>query len=157
MKTHIKIQNYHFLFLSLVAVLIVMFLITSCQKDQATNDKLNNIKTELRVTDWCDGTPMPIPPVIVPPLPYIVDDSCCCFTLQFSPLYTWNVPWQVIGVDNDMTYANIDHCGDKTGTLLSDYKITTCITTRATHITVSLLYPWIPGGGYCTMLPLPCK
>jgi hypothetical protein len=110
---------------------------TSCQKDQAKNCDLNNIKTELRVTDWCDGSPMPIPPVVTSAS--IVDDTCCCFTLQFSPVYTSGVPWQVMGVDNDSTFANFDHCGEKIGTLPSSNKIATCITMRATHITVSLL------------------
>jgi hypothetical protein len=153
MNTHIKTQSHHFLVLSLAA--IVMW--TSCQKDQATNDDLNNIKTELRVTDWCDGTPMAIPPTVKPNSTYFVDDTCCCFTLQFSPVYLLGYKWQIIGVDNDRTYAKYNGaCGELTGNF-DNYEVMTCINTRATHITVTLFYPWLPLHAYCTMLPLPCK
>lgn len=143
----------------MVVSIVCFFALASCDKESTTIADQQNIfkdfKTEMRVTNWCDGYPMPIPPVIASsPLPYIVDDTCCCFTLQFSPVYTLNATWQIIGVDNDSTYAKYNvGCHELTGDFDS-YQVSTCINTRATHITVTLIYPGIT---YCTMLELPCK
>lgn len=152
----IKIQNY-FLSSSLVSVVFGMLFISSCQKETTTIDYINNIKTELRIPNWCDGTPMPIPPNFIEYLPYIENDTCCCFKLGFSPIYLLNYNWQIIGVDCDSTYATYNGaCGEITGKL-ETYEVETCINTRATHITVTLFYPWLPNHAYCTMIPLPCK
>ena len=158
MKNNIKPQNQLFSNgLSFVAIMCFLAL-ASCQKESDTlndqNNIFNDIKTEMRITNWCDGLPMPNPPIVVKH--EIIDDTCCCFTLEFSSIYptTW---WQIIGVDDDRTWAEYYGCGLLSEVLDSNNQAKTCITTRATHITVTLLYPGSPGGGYCTMIELPCR
>jgi hypothetical protein len=142
-------KNLKFILGSL-AVVMAIFFTYSCTKD-ATNDIVVDGTVEVR-SSGCDGTPMAAPKVLA----FWTENGNCCFTLQFSPVYIPNTPYQIIGLDSGGNSLALKPNGVCTGTLSNPgYSLTCCITPLASSITISL-NPGGPGAT-CVEIDLPCN
>jgi len=95
---------------------------------------------------------MAAPKVTLEPSP----PGLCCFTLQFSPVYIPNSPYQIIGLDSSGNSLALKPNGTCTGNLsYPGYTLTCCITSLASSITISL-NPGGPGAT-CVEITLPCN
>jgi hypothetical protein len=89
-------------------------------------------------------------------LAFWTENGNCCFTLQFSPVYIPNTPYQIIGLDSGGNSLALKPNGVCTGTLSNPgYSLTCCITPLASSITISL-NPGGPGAT-CVEIDLPCN
>jgi hypothetical protein len=143
-------KNLQLPFGTLIIINGIVF-IYSCSKDAVTHNVADS-KVELR-SSGCDGAPMAAPKIL--PTPFILDGACC-FTLQFSPVYIPESPYQVVGLDSLGNSLATKPNGFCTGELSNPgYTLECCITDIASSITISLN----PGGpnATCVEIDLPCS
>lgn len=141
-------KNLQFFFSTLIIITGIVF-IYSCSKDAVTHNVADG-KVEVR-SSGCDGAPMAVPDVTLDPSP----PGLCCFTLQFSPVYIPESPFQVVGLDSLGNSLATKPNGFCTGTLSNPgYTLTCCITQLAASIAISL-NPSGPGAT-CVEIDLPC-